>query len=145
MGATEVVDPAVEEPIDVWQRIDGRRSLVVFDAIGVPGTLSLALRVAPALSRVCIVGSCMEADTFRPLIPQTKQLTIVFSFAYDPFEFVDTLRTIAEGEIDVAPMVTGTCGVDGVPAAFDALGRPEEHVKVLVEPGGAGAPVPITL
>jgi hypothetical protein len=42
-------------------------------------------------------------------------------------------------------MVTGTCGIDGVPAAFDALGRPEEHVKVLVEPGGADVPVPITL
>jgi threonine dehydrogenase-like Zn-dependent dehydrogenase len=145
MGATEVVDPAVDQPFDAWQRIDGRRPLVVFDAIGVPGTLSLALRTAPAMSRVCIVGSCMEPDTFTPLIPQTKQLTIVFSFAYDPFEFADTLRAIAEGEIDVAPMVTGTCGIDGVPAAFDALGQPEEHVKILVEPGGADAPVPITL
>ncbi|MDQ1521827.1 MAG: hypothetical protein QOI55_2900 [Actinomycetota bacterium] len=145
MGATEVVDPAIDEPIDAWQRVDGRRSLVAFDAIGVPGTFSLALHVAPPLSRVCIVGSCMESDTFRPLIPQTKQLTIVFSFAYDPFEFADTLRAIAEGEVDVAPMVTGTCGIDGVPAAFDALGRPEEHVKVLVEPGGADVPVPITL
>ena len=70
------------------------------------------------------------------MLPQTKQLTIVFSFAYDPFEFGDTLRAIAEGEIDVTPMITGTCGIDGVPAAFDALGRPEDHVKILVEPGG---------
>jgi threonine dehydrogenase-like Zn-dependent dehydrogenase len=145
MGATGVVDPSADQPLDVWQRIDGRRSLVVFDAIGVPGTLSLALATAPAMSRVCIVGSCMEPDSFTPLIPQTKQLTVVFSFAYDPFEFADTLRAIAEGEVDVAPMITGTCGIDGVPAAFDALGRPEEHVKILVEPGGAASPVPITL
>jgi threonine dehydrogenase-like Zn-dependent dehydrogenase len=145
MGATETVDPAKEDPIDAWQRADGRRSLVVFDAIGVPGTLSLAFRLAPAMSRVCIVGSCMESDSFRPLVAQTKQLTVVFSFGYDPFEFADTLRTIAEGEIDVAPMITGTCGIDGVPKAFDALRRPEEHVKILVEPGGPAAPQPITL
>jgi threonine dehydrogenase-like Zn-dependent dehydrogenase len=146
MGATEAVDPAVDEPLAVWQRVDGRRPLVVFDAIGVPGTMSLAMRVAPMMTRVCVVGSCMEPDTFRPLIPQAKQLTVVFSFGYDPFEFADTLRAIAEGEIDVAPMVTGACGIDGVPAAFEALAQPEEHVKVLVEPDDkAAAPVPITL
>ena len=140
MGATAAADPAHEDPIEVWQREDGRRSLVVFDAIGVPGTLELAIKTAPPLARVCVVGSCMEHDTIRPLVPQTKQLTIVFSFAYDPFEFADTLRAIAEGEIDVAPMITGRCGVDGVPAAFDTLSQPEEHVKILVEPGGPAAP-----
>jgi threonine dehydrogenase-like Zn-dependent dehydrogenase len=145
MGATHAVDPASDSPIDVWQREDGRRPLVVFDAIGVPGTLGEALRMAPAMARVCVVGSCMENDTIRPLLPQAKQLTIIFSFAYDPFEFGDTLRAIAEGEIDVAPMITGTCGIDGVPAAFDALGRPEEHVKVLVEPGGTAEIVPISI
>jgi threonine dehydrogenase-like Zn-dependent dehydrogenase len=143
MGATHVVDPAVEPPMDVWQREDGRRPPVVFDAIGVPGTLGEAMRMAPPLSRVCVVGSCMENDTIRPLLPQTKQLTIVFSFAYDPWEFGDTLRAIAEGEIDVTPMITGTCGIDGVPDAFAALSRPEEHVKILVEPGAPAEIVPV--
>jgi threonine dehydrogenase-like Zn-dependent dehydrogenase len=136
MGATVAVDPAVEPPMDAWQREDGRRTPVVFDAIGVPGTLSAALHAAPPFGRVCVVGSCMQADTLRPVMAQAKQLTVVFSFAYDPFEFGDTLRAIAEGEIDVTPMITGTCGIDGVPAAFDALGRPDDHVKILVEPGG---------
>jgi threonine dehydrogenase-like Zn-dependent dehydrogenase len=143
MGATAAADPAAEAPLDVWQREDGRRQIVVFDAIGVPGTMAEAMRLAPPLARVCVVGSCMEQDTFRPLLPQAKQLTIVFSFGYDPFEFGDTLRAIAEGEIDVTPMITGTCGVDGVPDAFEALGRPEEHVKILVEPGGPAGVVPI--
>jgi threonine dehydrogenase-like Zn-dependent dehydrogenase len=143
MGATATVDPAVEAPMEVWQREDGRRPLVLFDAVGVPGTLGEAMRMAPPLARVCVVGSCMEADTIKPLLPQTKQLTIVFSFAYDPFEFGDTLRAIAEGEIDVTPMITGTCGIDGVPAAFAALSRPEEHVKILVEPEGTAAIVAV--
>jgi threonine dehydrogenase-like Zn-dependent dehydrogenase len=143
MGATHTVDPASEAPMDVWQREDGRRPLVLFDAIGVPGTLGEAMRMAPPLARVCVVGSCMENDTIRPLMPQAKQLTIVFSFAYEPFEFGDTLRAIAEGEIDVTPMITGTCGIDGVPAAFDALGRPDDHVKILVEPGGSAEITPV--
>jgi len=126
--------------MDAWIAADGRRNPVVFDAIGVPGTLEAVIKAAPPLGRVCIVGSCMQPDSLRPLLAQAKQLTIVFSLAYDPIEFGDTLRAIAEGEIDVTPMITGTCGVEGVPAAFEALGHPEEHVKILVEPGGPAIP-----
>jgi len=143
MGASMAVDPATEDPMEAWSAADGRRVPVVFDAIGVPGTLEAVIKAAPAMGRVCIVGSCMQSDTVRPLLAQVKQLTVVFSMAYDPFEFGDTLRAIAEGEIDVTPMITGTCGVDGVPAAFDALGNPEEHVKILVEPGGPATPTAI--
>ncbi|MGQ0823598.1 MAG: hypothetical protein ACT4OX_00970 [Actinomycetota bacterium] len=46
----------------------------------------------------------------------------------------------ARAQIDVNPMITGRCGIDGVPAAFDALGRPEEHVKIPVEPGAPALP-----
>ena len=49
-------------------------------------------------------------------------------------EFAGSLRSIAEGEIDVAPMITGEVGLDGVAGAFDALGNPEEHCKILVLP-----------
>jgi threonine dehydrogenase-like Zn-dependent dehydrogenase len=143
MGATDAIDPVSDNPIDAWQRAGGGGSPVIFDAIGVPGSLALAIAHAPALSRVVVVGSCMQQDVIRPVLPQMKQLTIVFSFAYDPFEFADTLRAIAEGEIDVSPMITGVCGIDGVADAFTALGSPEEHVKILVEPGAAAAVTPI--
>ncbi len=134
MGATEAIDPANDDPVDAWQRVHGRGTPVLFDAIGVPGSLALTLGHAPMLARVVVVGSCMQDDRLAPILPQMKQLTIAFSFAYDPFEFADTLRAIAEGEIDVTPMITGVCGLDAVPDAFRALGDPEEHVKILVEP-----------
>jgi threonine dehydrogenase-like Zn-dependent dehydrogenase len=50
-------------------------------------------------------------------------------------EFAETLRRIAEGEIDVAPLITGTVGLDGVPQAFQDLADPEAHAKILVKPG----------
>ena len=144
MGATEAVDPANDDPIEAWQRVDGRRAPVVFDAIGVPGSLALAISHAPAMSRVVVVGSCMHNDAIRPVLPQMKQLTIAFSFAYDPFEFADTLRAIAEGDIDVTPMITDLCGLDAVPDAFAALGSPDDHVKILVEPAGSAPLTPIS-
>jgi threonine dehydrogenase-like Zn-dependent dehydrogenase len=146
MGATEVVDPRDEPAIDAWRRVTaGMRPLVTFEAIGVPGLIDQAMKAAPAQSRIVIVGVCMQADAVHPFVGISKELNLQFVLGYDPLEFMETLRSIAEGEIDVTPMVTGLCGVDGVPAAFDELASPDEHVKILVEPGGPAAVEPLTL
>jgi len=134
MGAHEAVDPRVEPAIDAWNRVDGRKPLVVFEAVGVPGMLEQAMRDAPRGGRVLVVGVCMEADTVRPMIGIGKELVISFALGYDPFEFGATLNAISDGEIDVAPMITGHVGIAGVPQAFVDLGKPDEHCKILVEP-----------
>jgi threonine dehydrogenase-like Zn-dependent dehydrogenase len=134
MGAHEVVDPRTEPAIDAWQRLDGSKPLVIFEAVGVPGMLDQAMRASPRNGRVLVVGACMEADTVRPLIGIGKELEMIFVLGYDPFEFVGTLQSIASGEIDVTPMITGSVGIDGVPGAFEALASPDEHCKILVEP-----------
>ena len=54
--------------------------------------------------------------------------------AYSREEFAQTLGDIAEGRIDVAPLITAKVGVDGVAQAFDDLASPEHHAKIVVEP-----------
>jgi threonine dehydrogenase-like Zn-dependent dehydrogenase len=137
MGAHEVVTPAEETAIDAWNRVGAPRPVVLFEAIGIPGIIDQAMRDAPPLSRIVIVGVCMETDHMLPLVGIVKELNLQFTFYYDPIEFGDTLRHIAEGELDVTPMITGVVGLDGVPAAFDALANPEAQVKILVEPGAS--------
>ena len=134
MGAVEVVDPAGEGVVDAWRRVDGRRPLVAFEAVGVPGMLQQLLRDLPPGTGVTVVGVCMEPDQILPFFAIAKELTLHFALAYGPDEFAGALRALAEGEIDVASMITGTVDLDGVPGAFEALARPDEHVKILVEP-----------
>ena len=134
MGATEVVDPAVEDAFDAWQRAGKGKTLVVFEAIGVPGIIDGVLRDAPHGSRLVVVGVCMEHDRINPFFGIAKELSIQFCLGYDPMEFAGTLRSIAEGELDVSPIITGEVGLDGVAGAFEALGNPDEHCKILVVP-----------
>jgi len=110
------------------------RGPVVFECVGVPGMIEHIVASAPLLTRVVVVGVCMGADSFRPSMAINKELDLRFAFAYDPSEFHQTLQWIASGKVDVSPLVTGTVGLDGVPAAFDALGDPERHAKILVDP-----------
>ena len=134
MGADEVVDPGVEGPFDAWRRVGSGRGLVAFEAVGVPGIIDEAMRAAPPQTRLVVVGVCMERDGIRPFFGIAKELTVQFAFAYAPDEFATSLRSIAEGEIDVAPMITGEVGLDGLPGAFRDLGVPERHCKILVVP-----------
>lgn len=134
MGAHEVVDPREEPAFDAWRRVGGARQLVAFEAIGVPGILDDVLRTAPPRTRVTVVGVCMQKDPITPFWGITKEMSLTFCFGYDPMEFAATLRSIAEGEIDVSPMITGEVPIDGVPGAFAELANPERHCKILVTP-----------
>ena len=134
MGAHVVVDPREETGWAAWSRASNGPPPVVFEAIGVPGILDDILRAAPAQSRVVVVGVCMEHDTINPFFGISKELNIQFALGYDPMEFAQSLRSIAEGEIDVVPMITGVVGLDDVPQAFADLADPEEHCKILVKP-----------
>jgi 2-desacetyl-2-hydroxyethyl bacteriochlorophyllide A dehydrogenase len=135
LGATEVVDPGEEPPVAAWRRVDGRRPLVLFEAVGVPGLLDAAMAEAPRASQVVVVGVCLVPDTVRPMLGVVKELNLQFVLGYDLDQFGRTLRRIAEGEIDVDPMITGEVDLDGVAAAFAALSDPEAHAKILVVPG----------
>lgn len=128
MGAHEVRDPAQGSPFD------DTAPAVVFEAVGAPGILNDVLRRAPAGARVVVAGVCMEPDTVLPFFGTAKELSVQFVFAYSPAEFAETLHALADGAIDVAPLITGEVGLDEVGAAFDALSRPEEHCKILVTP-----------
>ncbi len=134
MGAHAVTDPREEPAVDVWRRLGAPTPTAIFEAVGVPGLLDEALRAAPRQSEVIVVGACMEPDTFRPMRGVVKELDVRFAFGYDPMEFAETLRRIAEGELDVAPLITGRVDLDGVAGAFADLATPDAQAKVLVQP-----------
>jgi threonine dehydrogenase-like Zn-dependent dehydrogenase len=134
MGADVVVDPGVTDPYATWREHAAGRDLVVFEAVGVPGVIDDVLRRVPGRSRIVVVGVCMQADTVHPFFGISKEIAVQFVLAYEPEEFAATLRHLAEGEIDVGPMITAEVGLDGVASAFEALARPDEHCKILVRP-----------
>ena len=99
-----------------------------------PGVIQQIIEGAPRDARIVVVGVCMETDRIEPMFGIIKQLNVQYVLAYTPEEFADSLRLIAEGKVDVASLVTGTVGIDGVAQAFADLANPERHTKIIVEP-----------
>jgi threonine dehydrogenase-like Zn-dependent dehydrogenase len=152
LGADIVVDPAESSPYKRWQDVaskdvngndmppnplSGRatfRQGVYFECVGVPGVIDAMIEGAQRGCRVVVVGVCMEHDQIRPMVAIGKEINLQFVLGYTPEEFAETLHDIAEGELDVAPLITGKIGIDEVPQAFEDLADPEKHAKILVEP-----------
>jgi threonine dehydrogenase-like Zn-dependent dehydrogenase len=107
---------------------------VVFECVGVPGVIESIIQSAPLFSRVVVVGVCVGEDRFRPAMAINKEIDLRFVIGYTPLEFRDTLHMLAEGDVDPRPMITGEVGLPGVEAAFTALGDPERHAKILIDP-----------
>jgi threonine dehydrogenase-like Zn-dependent dehydrogenase len=100
----------------------------------VPGVIHQAMSDAPRQAEIMVVGVCMESDQVQPFIGVSKELTVRFALGYDPMEFASTLQSIANGDVDVEPLITGTVAIADVPQAFDDLANPEAHAKIVVEP-----------
>lgn len=159
MGADVVVDPSKTSPWQKWEEVatppgvDPRSMMtllgmgpqpkpgLVFECVGVPGVLQQILEGAPRHARVVVVGVCMENDRVEPFFGISKELNLQFVLGYTPEEFAATLGLLGAGKIAGEALITGRVGVDGIPAAFEALSNPEQHAKILAEPwreGGLG-------
>ncbi|MFE3099898.1 zinc-binding dehydrogenase [Nocardia tengchongensis] len=107
---------------------------VVFECVGVPGIIDQILTAAPPLTRVVVVGVCMQSDAFHPATAINKEIELRFVLGYDPGEFRDTLHMIADGKVDPSPLITGTVGLEGIDTAFTTLASPDHHAKILIDP-----------
>lgn len=131
MGATTTVHPKETSP---FTKLPEGRPAIVFDCTGVRGVLSQAIVEAPVGSQIVVAGIPQGEDSFNPMIAIAKELNLQFVLYYAPEEFAEALAAIAEGKLDWRPLVTGTVGLEGIADAFDALGDPEVHAKIMIDP-----------
>jgi threonine dehydrogenase-like Zn-dependent dehydrogenase len=150
MGADVAIDPKEKSPYLGWQEMaadanapkpaapwmtgPALRPALIFECVGVPGVIEQIMQNAPRDARIVVAGVCMERDHIEPMFGINKELNVQFVLGYSGEEFTRTLHNIAEGKIPVAPLITGKVGVEGVAQAFEDLGSPERHAKIMVEP-----------
>lgn len=112
----------------------GPKRPVIFECVGVPGLLNHLLDGAPVMSRIVVVGVCMEKDAIEPALAINKEIELRFVLGYSPLEYHDALHLLADGKVRGEHLITGVVGLDGVAQAFADLANPEQHAKILIDP-----------
>ena len=132
LGADLVVDPKSANVLEAVTAAAGGPPPVVFECVGVEGTLREAMELAARGGRVMVVGVCMKEDRIFPMVGINKTLTLQFVLGYTPAEYAEALAALADGSIDTAPMITRTVTLDELPGAFLSLADPKD-CKVMLE------------
>lgn len=133
-GATAAIDASREDVRSRVEAISGGAPQVVFDCVGVPGSLQLVIDYAPQDARVVVVGLCMAPDTVFPAKAITKELYLSFAFVYRKRHFEIVLDLLDHERIAASGLVTDRVGLEAFSEAFERLKRPSDQIKVMLEP-----------
>ncbi|MGH7935251.1 MAG: zinc-binding dehydrogenase, partial [Candidatus Binataceae bacterium] len=133
LGADVVLNPREKNPAAQVRAITGRSPDLVFECIGVKGTLETAVEMVGPQGKVVVVGVCMESDSITPARCILKEVSVDFVLGYTHAEFDETIAALAGGRIQPQAMVTDVIEVERVPEMFQTLRKPGAHAKVLVE------------
>jgi (R,R)-butanediol dehydrogenase/meso-butanediol dehydrogenase/diacetyl reductase len=81
-----------------------------------------------------LTGTGMQPENFTVVSAALKRLRMTFPLAYEPADFPFVSRMLAARRISVEGLVTATVNLDEAAAMFQALGKPNDHCKVLITP-----------
>ncbi|MFT4823721.1 MAG: (R,R)-butanediol dehydrogenase/meso-butanediol dehydrogenase/diacetyl reductase [Halioglobus sp.] len=135
MGATHVIQPDLsqgsEHLLEQFIAVSGGPPDVIIECVGAPGLMQQCMEMARQRGKVVLVGVCEQPDSIMPFYGLVKELSIQFAIAYTRDDFDTCVAMLAEGRIDVSPMITDIVDLDELPEAFEALRTPSHQCKVL--------------
>jgi (R,R)-butanediol dehydrogenase / meso-butanediol dehydrogenase / diacetyl reductase len=126
MGATDVLESASDAESGAYDAV-----------IECVGHADLVAACQPALrprGRLVISGACAEPTPIEPITALLKELTVRYSVAYSTDEFSEVVTAFGRGDIDPAPTVGPTFGLDHVADAFAAVRESRAQGRVSVTP-----------
>lgn len=133
-GAIRLINSLKEDEIAVGEQYAVNSRLVIFECVGKHTLIDDFMRRAPARSKIVISGIHTTPTMINYASATIKELDLIFSYYYQPHEFEQCLQAISEGKLPWKKMLTAKIGIDEVGDVFRQLMKPNDHIKVVVEP-----------
>lgn len=134
MGADIVIDPKEMTPYAAIPTLGSQRATVVFECVGVPGVLDQIMRGVGHGARIIVGGWCLEMDQVFTPCAHLKQLNIQFAGGEDQEDMDLALRAIGDGLVNIEPWIGARTGLSGAAEALEAIGRPNNVIRTVVDP-----------
>ncbi|KNC19867.1 alcohol dehydrogenase [Arthrobacter sp. RIT-PI-e] len=139
LGFTEVFEPGDEFRARVLELTGTLGADVLYECTGAPALLQPSAELVRRGGILSLLGYPMTDSEVSYGDWQSRELTVIGSLAYTHADFTGAMRALADGSVDVVPLITGTITLDELPDLLAELdGGTTQHAKVLVAPN-AGA------
>jgi (R,R)-butanediol dehydrogenase/meso-butanediol dehydrogenase/diacetyl reductase len=135
MGATAVIDPTQQDVASAYAAATGEaQPRFILECVGIKGMLQQAVTLAGVRGKIVVAGVLFADDQFSPIVAMGKEVSILYSQAYQERDFESVIRALASREIHPQPMHTATVTLDELPDRFERLRQPSGDAKVLIKP-----------
>jgi 2-desacetyl-2-hydroxyethyl bacteriochlorophyllide A dehydrogenase len=133
LGATTLINAKKEDPVKEVLADGGVGT--VFEAVGHQKTVQQALAMVGKGGKVTIIGMLEATMELGMLDVTVKEIEIRGSYGYTPNDFKLALKLIAQGKVNVKPLITHVLPLKDIAKGFDILSRGAENViKVTLKP-----------
>jgi L-iditol 2-dehydrogenase len=108
---------------------------VVFEAVGLQGTVQQALSIVRCGGCVTLIGMLEDKMELNMLNVAVKEIMIQGSYGYTSDDFKQALKLIASGKVKVKHLITHVLPLDDITKGFELLAEKKENViKVVLKP-----------
>jgi threonine dehydrogenase-like Zn-dependent dehydrogenase len=148
MGADVVIDPEEISPFRKWKEVaygdpDKARALwsavtargcVVFECVGVPGVLDSIIKACERDTRIFSAGGAPEGDHIHTMVAKNKGLNIQFGGGPSMPDWNEAFQEVANGRLDVSPMLGRIVGLDEMPQAINDARDARGPARIVLMP-----------
>jgi len=122
-GADVTVNNSREDPLTVIGKLtEGLGADVTIEAVGVPATFELAVKLARPGGRIANIGVHGEPATLHLEEQWIRNITITTGLV-DTYSTATLMRLVASRQIDARKFITHHFGMDEFPEAYDVFAR----------------------
>jgi alcohol dehydrogenase len=122
-GADVTVNNSREDPLTVIGKLtEGLGADVTIEAVGVPATFELAVKLARPGGRIANIGVHGEPATLHLEEQWIRNITITTGLV-DTYSTPTLMRLVASRQIDARKFITHHFGMDEFPEAYDVFAR----------------------
>ena len=135
VGATEVIDPFEQDPVDrMVELTNGRGPEVIFDCAGLKNTLQQAFDAVRRDGQGVLVAVPWEPLPLLPAEWMAREIDFRSSWGSLPAEWKISLNLLADGKISASSIMsdTSTIGLDEIQETFEALMSPTTQLQTII-------------
>lgn len=142
LGADEVIDPQSQSLVEQWVQTclsngtskKNTPPWLLFNCVGKTGMLQQIINQVPRRTRIVQVGINVHLDHMQTMMACPKEISIQFASGYSKEEFADCLASLAEGKVEIEPMVTSTVSLAELDGVMSEYENTHSQGKILVNP-----------
>jgi len=133
----ETINSTRENPVQrVKELTNGLGADIVIEAVGLPQTWELALKLVKKGGIVLMFGGCPPNTNIKvnTELLHYGEVTVLGSYHRNPHDNKKALDLLASGLIDAKSLITSKMNLEEIEKAFELLASTKEHIKIAIIP-----------